>query len=71
MLFDALLLARIVSRDDPGITLAGMLRAVSQKIRRRCPHVFANEHAETAQDAARIWEREKRKEKEARSGGSI
>ena len=63
LLFDALLLARICERDFSDCTLEGMLRRVSEKIVRRCPHVFAGEVISSSADAAAIWQREKAKEK--------
>ena len=63
LLFDVLLLARIVERDFPGATVGNMLKGVAEKVRRRCPHVFAGEHCETPAEAAEIWKREKAKEK--------
>ena len=63
LLFDVLLLARIVERDFPGATVGNMLKGVAEKVRRRCPQVFAGEHCETPAEAAEIWKREKAKEK--------
>ena len=63
LLFDAFLLARICERDFKDCTLERMFQRVTEKIQRRCPHVFANEKCETAEAAAAIWQREKAKEK--------
>ena len=63
LLFDAFLLARICERDFKECSLERMFQRVTEKIQRRCPHVFANETCETAEAAAAIWQREKAKEK--------
>ena len=63
LLFDALLLARICERDFEHVTLRGALERATEKITRRCPHVFAGERVETAAEASAIWLREKAKEK--------
>lgn len=63
LIFDALLLARIVERDFPGAKLEDMLAGIVEKVKRRCPHVFSGEACRTPEEAAAIWQREKAKEK--------
>ena len=46
-----------------GAKLEDMLARIVEKVRRRCPHVFAGEACKTPEEAAAIWQREKAKEK--------
>ena len=71
LLFDALLLARIVERDFTGCSLERMLERACQKIQRRCPHVFDGEPCASAEDAAAIWQREKSKEKKQSESSGV
>ena len=65
VLFDALLLARKCEvATARQVSLAGAFSMVAEKVRRRCPHVFAGEPAPTRADAEAIWQREKAKERQ-------
>lgn len=65
VLFDALLLARKCEVATAGqVSLSGAFAAAAEKVRRRCPHVFAGEPAPTRADAEAIWQREKAKERQ-------
>lgn len=65
VLFDALLLVRKCEVATSGqVSLAGAFAAAAQKVRRRCPHVFAGERAPTRADAEAIWQREKARERQ-------
>jgi NTP pyrophosphatase (non-canonical NTP hydrolase) len=63
LLFDAILLARTCERDFSNCSLNRMFSRVAEKIRRRCPHVFAGEMCTSPEEAGMIWQREKLKEK--------
>jgi NTP pyrophosphatase (non-canonical NTP hydrolase) len=68
VLFDALLLARKCEVATAGkVSLSGALAVAAEKVRRRCPHVFAGEPAPTRADAEAIWQREKAKERQRAS----
>ena len=62
LFFDAFLLAAQCRREH-GIDVGAAAHAAAAKVKRRCPHVFGNEVATTAAEAAAIWQRVKREEK--------
>ena len=62
LFFDAFLLAAQCRREY-GIDVGAAAQAAAAKVKRRCPHVFGDEVATTAAEAAAIWQRVKREEK--------
>jgi tetrapyrrole methylase family protein/MazG family protein len=50
--------------EDGEYTLADIARGIREKLVRRHPHVFGDDHAETVADVARIWERVKAEERD-------
>ena len=61
LFFDAFLLAAQCRREY-GIDVGAAAHAAAAKVKRRCPHVFGDEVATTAAEAAAIWQRVKREE---------
>jgi len=55
-----------VAEEDGLFTVRDMIGKAHDKIRDRHPHVFGEVSAESAGDAKRVWEDQKRKEKKAR-----
>jgi MazG family protein len=51
--------------EEGDYTLADVARGIREKLVRRHPHVFGDEHAETLADVGRIWERVKAEERDA------
>ncbi|MEY2475334.1 MAG: tetrapyrrole methylase family protein / MazG family protein [Actinomycetota bacterium] len=49
--------------EEGDYTLADVARGIREKLVRRHPHVFGDEHAETKADVAAIWERVKAEER--------
>jgi tetrapyrrole methylase family protein/MazG family protein len=52
--------------EEGDYTLADIARGIREKLVRRHPHVFGDEHAETIADVAAIWTRVKAEERESR-----
>ena len=66
-MFDCLLLLRICQRDRrSGVDSERALSRVAAKIKERCPHVFGNENASTAEEAHALWKRAKEQQKLAK-----
>ena len=60
------LLATAAAAEEEGrFTLEDALSEIHAKMIRRHEHVFGDAKAETAEDAVRVWEEAKRKEKES------
>ena len=60
------LLATAAAAESEGrMNLADALRLAHEKMIRRHEHVFGNAKAETPEDAIRVWEEVKRREREA------
>jgi tetrapyrrole methylase family protein/MazG family protein len=51
-----------VAEDDGLFTLRDMIQGAHDKIKSRHPHVFGDAFAESALDAKRVWEGQKKKE---------
>eukprot|EP00937_MAST-01D_sp_MAST-1D-sp2_P002167 g2167.t1 len=62
LFFDAFLLAAQCARKH-GTDTGAAIGAACAKVKRRCRHVFGDEQANTAEEAAAIWQRVKREEK--------
>jgi len=62
------MLATIAAAEEEGrFTLESTLARIHEKMIRRHEHVFGDEKAETPEDAIRVWEEVKRREKEEKS----
>lgn len=62
VVFNVLLLAEVLRRDK-AVNLAEGITATTEKVIRRSPHVFGDDHAATVDEAQALWQREKQKEK--------
>jgi tetrapyrrole methylase family protein/MazG family protein len=61
-LFYVLVFVATVAEDDGLFTLRDMIQGAHDKIKSRHPHVFGDAFAESALDAKRVWEDQKKKE---------
>lgn len=66
--FFTLLAAAAAAEEEGRFQLVEALQRIHEKMIRRHEHVFGDADAATAEDAVRVWEAAKRKEREA--GGS-
>ncbi len=64
--FFTMLAAAAAAEEEGRFHLAGALQRIHEKMIRRHEHVFGSETASTAEDAVRVWEEVKRREREAR-----
>jgi len=64
--FFTLLAVAAAAESEGRMNVIEALRAAHDKMIRRHEHVFGDEKAETPEDAVRIWEKVKRKEREAK-----
>lgn len=53
-----------IGEDDGYFSIDDVIESISAKMIRRHPHVFADRHAETAEDVVKNWEEIKKAEKE-------
>ena len=65
--FFTLLATAAAAEEEGRFRLDDALRAIHEKMIRRHEHVFGDANAETPEDAVRVWEEVKRKEKECSS----
>lgn len=62
LLFQAVYHAQI-AQESGHFSLQDVIDGITEKMIRRHPHVFAEQHADSAEDVNAIWDREKDKEK--------
>ena len=62
--FFTLLAAAAAAEEDGRFRLGEALEGIHEKMIRRHEHVFGDATAETAEDAVRVWEEAKRKERD-------
>jgi len=62
LLFQVVFLSRLAA-EEGHFQASDVVRGIAQKIVRRHPHVFGDEHAPTSADVLRKWEEIKRREK--------
>ena len=55
-----------IASEDGNFDIEDVLRAISEKLVRRHPHVFSDESATSSEDVLRLWEQIKIKEAEAK-----
>jgi MazG family protein len=60
-----------MAAEEGRFTIADSLERINQKLIRRHPHVFADEHAETAEDVKQRWDEIKKQEKGSRPAESV
>jgi len=61
-LFYVLVFMAVVAEDDGLFTVQELIQKAHDKIRDRHPHVFGDARADSADDAKRVWEEQKKKE---------
>ena len=59
-----------VAAEEGSFTVDDVCRTIDEKLVRRHPHVFGGVDAETPEDVARIWDKAKRREREAADGSN-
>ena len=69
VLFDALLLAQVCTRDHAAVSVDACCASAIAKLRRRCPYMFGGEEAQTREEAEAQWQRAKRTEKAGGEAG--
>lgn len=57
------MLHSVIAQEEGIFTIDDVIQGISEKMIRRHPHVFADGHAETAQDVLLTWEEIKAREK--------
>ena len=67
VLFQVVFLALLLEERGRG-DLAAVIERLNEKLVRRHPHVFGDEHAETIADVRAIWKRVKAQERAAGEG---
>ena len=70
VLFDALLLAQVCTRDHAAVSVDACCASAIAKLRRRCPYMFGGEEAQTREEAEAQWQRAKSTEKAGGKAGS-
>lgn len=66
LLFQIVFYAQLAS-EESRFDFADVVQAISDKLERRHPHVFANAHFENEQEQTRHWETLKQQEREAKA----
>ena len=69
LLFQIVFYAQL-AKEDSRFEFADVVNAISDKLERRHPHVFADAHFENEQEQTRHWESLKQQEREAKSDSS-